>query len=106
MISNSEGVQNTGKYETCHLQSLPLDLEEPLVSVSNGIIKICGKSDHEEKCFWLANKNWVSFNQMETIRSEAAGITFGNGSWWITGGKTTEGTAHSTSEILHPGHQG
>ena len=106
MISNPEALQKTKKYETCHLENLPLDLEEPLISVSNGTIRACGKNDQEQKCFRLDNKNWISFNQMDAMRSEAAGITFGNGSWWITGGKTTNGTAHSTSEIIHPGHPG
>ena len=90
--------------EGCQLKPLPSDLKAPLVSVTNKTIRACGKSNHEERCFRLQQNKWINFHPMNVTRNEAAGITFANGSWWVTGGKTANGTASSTSEILHPGN--
>ena len=106
ILSNPKSKQEGKKYETCHLENIPSYLKTPLVSVTNGTIRACGETSDGKKCLMLQDHKWNNFQSLVVVRNEAAGITFGNGSWWITGGETTDGKALSTSEILHSGTQG
>ena len=105
ILSKPGAFQENKKHIGCWLEPLPSDLQSPLVSVTNKTIRACGRSNQGESCFRLQENKWINFNPMNVTRNEAAGITFANGSWWVTGGKATNGTASSSTEIFHPWHK-